>query len=471
MRKLLSFAAALLSVAVLSTGDVAQAADRKRGKDDAKIEKPAPVELPPAVPPGQSTRMMALGRLISRLPVGTRIGRTCIILGFGGTDILTTTATQEFTYTGFNDIFNDEARKAGYTTYDPKGQLFDSGEKPQLLLGAIVTSIDNAIVCPKSWSSGHVVYEFQVYDTLERKVVWTGIFDGTSDRKELTAYYKGRGEISVGEKKEIGDVWYVDLVGTPIISTLGPALQKMLRDPGFVAIATGGMPASATLNTPTPVTAAPQAEARKIANQPLSQVPFGQHVNALREEVVTIFSSDGMGSGFYITPDLLLTNHHVIAGSKYVKVKFLNGKETVGEVLSSNPRRDIALLKTEVMPVRGLPLRLEPPVIGNRVFVIGSPIDKALQGSVSSGIVSAFRNFEATGSIYSGKYIQSDVAVNHGNSGGPMFDEFGNVIGLTDLGSPDPNAKGLNFFIPIDDALKVLNVEIMPTASASAAKP
>src|SRR5205085_11856110 len=90
---------------------------------------------------------------------------------------------------------------------------------------------------------------------------------------------------------------------------------------------------------------------------------------------------------------------------------------------------------------------------GQRVYAIGSPKGQTFQGTISSGIVSATRVFEGM------RYIQSDVAISHGSSGGALLDENGAVIGIAVSGVDASVATGLNFFIPIGDAMDFLNLE------------
>jgi S1-C subfamily serine protease len=168
--------------------------------------------------------------------------------------------------------------------------------------------------------------------------------------------------------------------------------------------------------------------------------------------VAIVFAADGSGSGFLVSRDgYVLTNHHVVGGAKYVKLKWSTGEETLGEVIRSDRRRDVALIKTDAKDRAPLALRTGSAQPGDPVFAIGTPLDDKLQNTLTKGIVSANR-------VYDGlPFIQSDVAVTHGNSGGPLLDEQGRVLGLTVSGrAPDGAPVGLNFFIPIDDALKAL---------------
>jgi S1-C subfamily serine protease len=166
----------------------------------------------------------------------------------------------------------------------------------------------------------------------------------------------------------------------------------------------------------------------------LSERGFLQQVPLLRAQVVTVRTPSGTGSGFFISEDLLMTNEHVVVGSSAVRLRFFGGREIGGQVVRSDARRDVALVRAESPEAgRGLPLRLDAPMVGSEVFVIGSPLGEAQEGSVTKGIVSALRNDNGL-AVDRGPFIQSDVAVTNGNSGGPMFDDKGNVVGITDLG-------------------------------------
>jgi S1-C subfamily serine protease len=168
--------------------------------------------------------------------------------------------------------------------------------------------------------------------------------------------------------------------------------------------------------------------------------------------VVAIFTGVGHGSGFLVSSDgYLLSNQHVVGDAKYVKVRWSDGFETVGEVIRSDPGRDVALIKTDPHGRQPLALRRGQPAPGETVFAIGTPLDPKFQSTVTRGVVSANR-------IYDGfKFLQSDTVINGGNSGGPLLDENGAVVAISTLTLRMGDAPtGINFFIPIGDALDFL---------------
>jgi serine protease Do len=162
----------------------------------------------------------------------------------------------------------------------------------------------------------------------------------------------------------------------------------------------------------------------------------------------------GKGSGFIVGKDgLVLTNAHVVRDADEVMVKLSDRREYKAKVLGSDPATDIAVLKINAdnLPVVSLgnPNQLS---VGDYVLAIGSPF--GFEQSATAGIVSAKgRSLPGDGYV---PFIQTDVAVNPGNSGGPLFDANGGVIGITSqIYSKTGGYQGVAFAIPIDVALRV----------------
>lgn len=163
----------------------------------------------------------------------------------------------------------------------------------------------------------------------------------------------------------------------------------------------------------------------------------------------------GQGSGFIISSDgLVLTNAHVVRDAKQVTVKLSDRREFSAQVLGSDPATDIAVLKLDA---KGLPTvqlgDARQVQVGDYVLAIGSPY--GFEQTATQGIVSAKgRSLPGDSSVV--PFIQTDAAVNPGNSGGPLFDASGRVVGVNaQIYSQSGGFQGLAFAIPIDVALKI----------------
>lgn len=162
----------------------------------------------------------------------------------------------------------------------------------------------------------------------------------------------------------------------------------------------------------------------------------------------------GAGSGFIVSPDgYILTNDHVVEGASEVTVRLVDQREFKARVVGTDERTDIAVLK---IPATGLPVvhfgdpaKLRP---GQWVLAIGSPF--GFQNSATAGIVSAIGRSLPTENYV--PFIQTDVAVNPGNSGGPLFNLQGEVVGInSQIFSRTGGFMGVSFAIPIDVAANV----------------
>ena len=154
------------------------------------------------------------------------------------------------------------------------------------------------------------------------------------------------------------------------------------------------------------------------------------------------------GSGFIVdSSGLVITNNHVIEGASRVKVTLSDGRELPGRVLGTDPKTDLAVIRIEgsgpFKPIRwGDSDRIR---VGENVFAVGSPF--GLGNSVTAGIVSA-RGREIGAGPYD-DFLQVDAAINSGNSGGPLFDADGRVVGVnTAIFSPTGGNVGIGFAIP-----------------------
>jgi S1-C subfamily serine protease len=173
-------------------------------------------------------------------------------------------------------------------------------------------------------------------------------------------------------------------------------------------------------------------------------------VDRVMPAVVLIQATGGRGSGFFVRNDTVITNEHVVENDGYVTLRKTDGTTVNARVETRAPALDLAILKvaspsaSQVVIPMASAHSLKP---GQEIIVIGSALG-TLQNSVSRGIVSGLRT--AGGATL----VQTDAATNPGNSGGPMLDRNGSVIGITTMGYK--NAEGLNFGVAIDHARDLL---------------
>ncbi len=163
----------------------------------------------------------------------------------------------------------------------------------------------------------------------------------------------------------------------------------------------------------------------------------------------------GVGSGFIISSDgLIVTNNHVIDGATSVTVKFADGSEHAATVVGTDPLTDIALLDIEGSDLPTVSFGSSKTMrVGDEVIAMGNPF--GLGGTVTTGIISAKdRNINA-GPF--DEFIQTDAAINRGNSGGPLFNDRGEVIGVnTAIFSPNGASAGIGFAVPSDLVSRVV---------------
>ena len=167
-------------------------------------------------------------------------------------------------------------------------------------------------------------------------------------------------------------------------------------------------------------------------------------------------NTSALGSGFVISEDgFVVTNNHVIEGADEIAVEFPNGTEYAATVVGVDKNIDIALLKLDVQGVLGFVSFGDSDTarVGDWVMAIGNPLGQGF--SVSAGIISA-RNRELSGNY--DDYIQTDAAINRGNSGGPLFNMQGEVIGVnTAILSPNGGSIGIGFSMSSNVVAPIVN--------------
>jgi S1-C subfamily serine protease len=172
-----------------------------------------------------------------------------------------------------------------------------------------------------------------------------------------------------------------------------------------------------------------------------------------QKSVVTVWSEIGSGTGFIVdSAGLIMTNQHVIGPSQLISIQFDPQRKVVATLLAFDAERDVAVLYANLTafpdalpaPIAKAQTDHDMAIEGERVFTIGSPL--GLKKIITSGIVSKVEE----------RAIISDVNINHGNSGGPLFNSLGEVIGITTFLVPGGNGPGVSGVVRIDQTLPIL---------------
>ena len=374
-------------------------------------------------------------KIAVKLPRGTRVGS--VSQGFFCemhlSDLTWQGGTINLPEGGFNEVFRQELEKANYVVLGNPDALFDdpSEWKAELLIGGLIQDMASNICVkpgllpfqrPRFKGEAYMKVDWQIYSRLGREVVYKTVTEGSNRIDEPT-------------DTAVDDV---------ILNAFAVATQNLLSDKGFHDIVSKSQV----------VPQKPTLEQVKISKIPPYSSSIQEHIGNVRAAVVTVFAGPGHGSGFFISSEgHLLTNSHVVGEAKFVKIKLATGRELLGEVLRVDRRRDVALIKVEEGNMVCLPIRNEEANVAEEVFCIGSPLDPAFSTTTSKGIVSGYH------ADHDLKFIQCDVNILPGSSGGPLLDKNGNVMGLAVSGITFSGAPtGLNFFVPIADATERLAI-------------
>lgn len=426
----------LLAIA-LACGLAAGSASAAEYKVLRTLQAPAPTTVPP-LPAGSAPRAVEFARAVFHPKEGEAwaIAYTSVMLRAEGD----TTPLYEFITwksgkveaetSSFARIFAEELKAAGFVAGGAGESLFEdaNSSSADLKVGVLVDDIKGryCIDCPNLFNQKGIPAtvtmnaHWEVYSSLDRRVIAKIETAGGANSK------------------------------TKLQGSVMPAVFDAFRENVRLLLASEEFRKVVT----TPVGGAPPSAAPSQQVIALNIKGAMASVPQAAKSVAVVYAADGSGSGFLVSTDgYLITNQHVVGGSKYVKLKWSDGSESLGEVLRTDPRRDVALVKTDAKARTPLALRHTAVQQGETVFAIGTPLEDRLQNTMTRGIVSATRTYDGL------SFIQSDVGVTHGNSGGPLIDEKGAVIGLTVIGMHADESKSLNLFIPIDDALRALALQ------------
>lgn len=256
-----------------------------------------------------------------------------------------------------------------------------------------------------------------------------------------------------------------------MLATRLPAVANLLTDPALEPTLT---PVPTATPAPAPaVTPATMPEA--IINAEERMVQLYQQANPSVVNITTqvlrrsffwgTVPESGSGSGFvWDDQGHILTNYHVIEGAQTIEVSFGDDLALPAEVIGSDQPNDLAVLKVDSLPAGAAPLPLgdsDTLLVGQTAVAIGNPFGQ-FQRTLTAGVISALnRTIELDQNRVLRGAIQTDASINRGNSGGPLLDSEGRVIGITSaIYSPSGTSAGVGLAIPINKAKRLLPVLI-----------
>lgn len=327
-------------------------------------------------------------------------------------------------------VATDILKQYGYQVFGMENALFgqDNSSKAQYQLGATVNQVKYNTFAPLAgnFSESEISVEWQLLDAYSKNIVMA---------HSSTGYGKAKG-----------------ITNNCMLDAFADAFRKMLIDSKLTEIlAQEDVPVVPIANS------SPEIIEINNSSSSSSSLHLPQDMENAMKAVVIINVGQTLGSGVIISPDgYLLTAEHVVSGATEAQISFKDATKTIAKVIRCDANQDIALLKMEGSGFSCLPVSINAtPSVGEDVFIIGTPKEETYSFTVSKGVVSGIR----TETERERQWIQTDTAVNPGNSGGPMLTNVGHVIGVVSW--KWTSQEGLSFAAAITGLETKLGVRIL----------
>ncbi|MBK7948906.1 MAG: trypsin-like peptidase domain-containing protein [Deltaproteobacteria bacterium] len=383
-----------------------------------------PIRLGP-----EGSQPVVFQKTLFRIPAGTPFSVTRMRGRIVGEDNWGTSAQESG---AFNVTATDELEGLGYDVRDASDAVFTPNAtlEARYQMAAIIHGLDleYEVKTPASVSTtkfeqissrATMDVEFQIFDSLDRKMV-------------AKTRVIGRGE-AAGRK------------GQPMPPAFLAAFRTALADPAFVA--------PLRKNAPHAANASFEDVLLSIRRCPERDLSLPRDLPRAQDAVVVVVVGSASGTGTIVSDDgYMLTAAHVVGDERKATLRFKSGLELPAEVVRVDPGRDAALLKA---PGRGHAcLRTDETTVrvGTEIWAIGNPIAEELARSVTRGVASGNRTIRGLA------YLQTDAAVNPGNSGGPLLDAEGELRGIVVHKVSNEAIEGLGFAVPVGDAENALGL-------------
>ena len=331
----------------------------------------------------------------------------------------------------FTFVTNEELSQLGYSVINFKG--LGSGLKKNSLEYYELRAILDSLTFDTFSRSHNIGYSFAriwvnwtLIDKRNNEILFTGQTNDSATTKEKKLSGFGNKAILEGYRN---------------------ALKSLLGDISFSNI----------MDINNKRTLSAKVGINEIGISPCSNYVSGNlpdNLESIMNGVVILRTANSFGSGFIISGEgHIITAEHVVAGAEEVFVELFSGLQFQAKILRVDDTQDIALLKIPGINYKCLQIASSSQSpIGSDVYSIGTPKDEVLSFSTSKGIVSGYR--EINGS----KYIQTDASLNRGNSGGPLLNSAGEIIGVVSWKIVSEDVEGIAFGIPIRVAIEKMGI-------------
>jgi hypothetical protein len=326
----------------------------------------------------------------------------------------------------FNQVASQTLHDCGFDVLGYEKQVFGENDsyKARYQLGATIKDENFNAYDPLAgnFSEANVIVEWQLEDSFNRQVILT---NSTSGFAKLPGFNAG-----------------------VIMLAFQNALKQM--------IATSAMADLLATNAPEAATPVAYSEQIHITAAPAQSRSLPDDMDKVMQGVVYIRVGGMLGSGVIVSSDgYILTAAHVVSGTSEVAVRFKSGLQLNATVIRVDRDQDVALIKVPGAGHQAVELNLgDSDPVGGELYAIGSPLSEDLSFTVTKGVISAYREREGD----KAKFIQTDAALNPGNSGGPLLDKSGKVIGIVSSKIIIPGFEGLAFGVPMDVIAKRLGI-------------
>ena len=407
------------------------------GCNDLSV-KQSVVETPTQVTDKAKVKPVAITKVVAKIRRGTIIGKsTMYLLCTHSEELKWRTGTKvNMSSEELTDIFREELEVNGWPVVGSTDDLFEGYDisGAELLIAAKITELEVNLCFQNAGfgnfsdakGEGRLVVEWQIYNPARKEIIGEIKTDGSSKLPKLHA----------------------DAAFTILEDSFSVAINNLLASQEFVDLSKrqSGLIGRKKLTSNI-----------AIQNKLIRHSTINEVLKSAKQSTVVIRSAGGHGSGFAIGDgSYIVTNAHVTGSAKNLTIITSSNLEVEAQVVLSDKGRDIALLKIQGVRLPPLHISTDAIQVGDDIYAIGAPLfENKLSGTVTKGIMSAHRVYEGF------NWLQGDVAISPGNSGGPLINTNGSVIGISTAGyRPAGSQVGLNLFIPILDGLNRLGINI-----------